>query len=159
MVDTNFKNSDGTFNRQKWLDFMNTSIQSIPYINSWTGHTVDLVNQHTKVIDWRPSSCRSHNENNAPYWNRNDSYKVFDKNRGWVGTHYSPAEVVKGNEQLTENVLYLINPSNWQKGTKVCVIYTDKTWRYLGFWEYAQYGLKKYIPLKVQDQLKKLGVL
>ena len=40
----NFSNSDGSFNKDLWLDFMNTSIQSIPYINSWKAHTVKLVN-------------------------------------------------------------------------------------------------------------------
>ena len=156
----NFKNADGSFNRDKWLDFMNTSIKSIPYINSWTGHTVGLVNQLSKEIDWSPSSCKSlKTNNNAPYWNRNDLYQVFDNKRGWVNTHVSPAEIVRGNDELTENVLYVINPDNWQKGAKVCVIYPDRTWRYLGFWEYAQYGLKKYIPFKIQDQLKKLDVL
>jgi len=156
----NFNNSDGSFNKDLWLDFMNTSIQSIPYINSWKANTVGLVNQQSKEIDWSPSSCKSLETNNfAPYCNRNHQFQVFDKTRGWVNTHELPSDVVTNNEKLTENVLYLINPSDWQKGAKVCVIYPDKTWRYLGFWEYSQYGLKKYIPNKIKEQLVKLGVL
>ena len=155
----NFNNADGSFNRDKWLDFMNTSIQSIPYINTWDGHTVGLVNEHTKVINWSPSYDNTAHNEHLPYVIFDDVYKIWDKTKGWVDSFTTPTQLLKNNDELTENVLYLINPQNWQKGARVCVIYPDRTWRYLGFWEYAQYGLKKYIPFKVQDQLKKLGVL
>ena len=56
----NFNNADGSFNRDKWLDFMNTSIQSIPYFNAISGSTSKIVNQQSKKVQWA-GACRLFN--------------------------------------------------------------------------------------------------
>ena len=53
----NFNNPDGSFNRDKWLDFMNTSIQSIPKINSWVGGG-DFLDSKTNKINFNLSNRR-----------------------------------------------------------------------------------------------------
>ncbi len=57
----NYKNSDGSFNREKWLNWMNAAIQSIPFIGSWTGHTVKVVKHVDKKINWTFSSDHAKN--------------------------------------------------------------------------------------------------
>ena len=40
------------FTYQDWLDGFTQKIQEIPYITAWTGHTVKIVNQQSKKIDF-----------------------------------------------------------------------------------------------------------
>tara|TARA_B100001939_G_scaffold333990_1_gene334531 strand:+ start:700 stop:1188 length:489 start_codon:yes stop_codon:yes gene_type:complete len=158
-VKLNFNNPDGSFNRDKWLDFMHTSIQSIPKINSWVGGK-DFIDSKTNKIKFNLSSCQA---DNIAIRMPNNLYEYFG-DKGWTaGIQPEPYiftddEYSMGTMTTDKNMLFrLANVYSW--GYTFLVVYPDRTWRYLGFWEYAQYGLKKYIPFKVQDQLKKLGVL
>ena len=159
----NFNNPDGSFNKDAWIDFMNTAIQSIPYINTWTGHTVGLVNQQSKVIDWSSSFCtRKRINQTLPSIKKYQSFEIWDSEIGWTKPNGNPIDYIESYDfETTKIKLFKVYDTGFGSGQniKFLVIYPDKTWRYLGFWEYAQYGLKKYIPFKVQDQLKKLGVL
>lgn len=40
------------FTYQDWLDGFTQKIEEIPYITAWTGHTVKIVNQQSKKIDF-----------------------------------------------------------------------------------------------------------
>jgi len=147
----NFNNADGSFNRDKWLDFMNTKIQSIGFYSAWTGHTAKIVNQQTKKISWADSSCNIGKfVSKAP---RHTVYYKWNINEGWTHS-VSPSKYINNPTDKIE-----IFKESADFHTHFVVVYPNGQWRYLGYWEYAQYGLKKYIPFKVQDQLKKLGVL
>ena len=153
----NFNNPDGSFNRDKWLDFMHTSIQSIPKINSWVGGS-DLVDTKTNKINFNLSSCQA---DNIAIRMPNNLYEYFGDNGWTAGIQPEPYVFTEGQygKMTTDRNMLFRLPNVYTWGYTFLVVYPDRTWRYLGFWEYAQYGLKKYIPFKVQDQLKKLGVL
>lgn len=44
--------SNSEFSYQDWLDGFTAKINEIPFISAWTGHTVKIVNQQTKKIDF-----------------------------------------------------------------------------------------------------------
>ena len=147
----NFNNIDGSFNRDKWLDFMNTSIQSIPYFNAISGSTSKIVNQQSKKIQWAGSSC-----NRDKFLSKsNSNYEKWDSENGWE-LSMSPSNYINNPTDKIE--IFKVNLT-FDGGAEFLVVYPNGQWRFLGYWEYAQYGFKKYIPTKIQDQLKKLGVL
>lgn len=153
----NFNNPDGSFNRDKWLDFMNTSIQSIPYINTWTGHTVGLVNKQTKEISWSGSSCNRDKFISSSQTN-SIKYEKWDINNGWEMSIALSNFIKNPTDKIEIFKVYDVAFGSGQN-IKFVVVYPNGQWRFLGYWEYAQYGFKKYIPYKIQEQLKKLGVL
>ena len=68
----NFNNPDGSFNRDKWLDFMNTKIDNIGFYSAWTGHTVKIVNQQSKYIDFYGACICRERMNKFNGWNIKD---------------------------------------------------------------------------------------
>ena len=151
MVDTNFKNSDGTFNRQKWLDFMNTSIQSIPYFNTISGSTSKIVNQQSKKVQWSSSSC-----NRDKFISKSKSYyEKWDCVNGWEFTSSPGNYIDNPTEKIEIFKVYL----TFESGAEFIVVYPNGEWRFLAFWEYAQYGFKKYIPTKIKTYLQRDGLI
>ena len=147
----NFNNPDGSFNRSAWLDFMNTSIQSIPYFNAISGSTSKIVNQQTKKVQWAGSSC-----NRDKFLSKaNKSYEKWDSNNGWEHS-MSPSNYISNPTDKIE--IFKVNLT-FDGGAEFLVVYPNGQWRFLGYWEYAQYGLKKYIPTKIQNYLKRDGLL
>jgi len=93
----------------------------------------------------------------------NNLYEYFG-DKGWTaGIQPEPYiftddEYSMGTMTTDKNMLFrLANVYSW--GYTFLVVYPDRTWRFLGYWEYAQYGLKKYIPTKIQGYLKRDGLL
>tara|TARA_R100000742_G_C4198988_1_gene28683 strand:+ start:32 stop:505 length:474 start_codon:yes stop_codon:yes gene_type:complete len=147
----NFNNPDGSFNRDKWLDFMNTSIQSIPYFNAITGGTSKIVNQQSKKVQWAGSSCNRDN-----FVTRAKTvYEKWDSEEGW-SLVFSPRDYIDNpTDKIEIFKVYL----TFESGAEFIVVYPNGEWRFLGYWEYAQYGFKKYIPQKIQTYLKRDGLL
>ena len=131
----NFKNSDGTFNRQKWLDFMNNAIQN---------------------IDER---LPTKNLKNSLLWKNNLAYRVSTFDNGWQLNHsLYDLEFINQDKVLVkcepEKELRIIakDTKNKQshfllkKFTKFAIYYpkTNQV-RELDMSEYADLGLKKYI--------------
>ena len=147
----NFNNLDGSFNRDKWLDFMNTSIQSIPYFNAISGSTSKIVNQQSKKIQWAGSSC-----NRDKFLSKsNSNYEKWDSENGWE-LSMSPSNYINNPTDKIE--IFKINLT-FEGGAEFLVVYPNSQWRFLGYWEYAQYGFKKYIPTRIQEYLKRNGLL
>ena len=147
----NFNNSDGSFNRNKWLDFMNTSIQSIPYFNAISGATSKIVNQQTKEISWAGSSC-----NRDKFLSKaNSKYEKWDSKNGWE-LSMSPSNYISNP---TDKIEIFKSALTFESGAEFLVVYPNGQWRFLGYWEYAQYGLKKYIPTKIQTYLKRNNLI
>lgn len=147
----NFNKADGSFDRDKWLEFMNTSIQSIPYFNAISGATSKIVNQQTKEIAWSGSSC-----NRDKFLSKaNSNYEKWDSNNGWEFTS-SPRNYI---DNPTEKIELFKSHLTFEGGAEFLVVYPNGQWRFLGYWEYAQYGLKKYIPTRIQTYLKRDGIL
>ena len=147
----NFNNIDGSFNRDKWLDFMNTSIQSIPYFNAISGSTSKIVNQQSKKIQWAGSSC-----NRDKFLSKsNSNYEKWDSENGWE-LSMSPSNYINNPTDKIE--IFKVNLT-FDGGAEFLVVYPNGQWRFLGYWEYAQYGFKKYIPTKIQEYLKRDGLL
>jgi len=188
----NFSNSDGSFNKDLWLDFMNTAIQSIPYINSWTANTVHIQfnaggKDNKNKISFATSSCTVKKRENNSIFLLNNIYVPTDNNfttqrwdseKGWIHFPNRLANYISDTRQSDDEKLdddYIKNYGFEAKNkgqielfaldkqgalvTDFVVVYPDRTWRYLGKWEYASLGLKKYIPAKIQKQLIQLGVL
>ena len=147
----NFNNPDGSFNRDKWLDFMNTSIQSIPYFNAISGSTSKIVNQQSKKVQWSGSSC-----NRDKFLSKsNSNYEKWDSVNGWEFTS-SPRNYIDNPTGKIE--IFKIHLT-FEYGAEFLVVYPNGQWRFLGYWEYAQYGFKKYIPKTIQGYLKRDGLL
>jgi len=147
----NFNNIDGSFNRDKWLDFMNTSIQSIPYFNAISGSTSKIVNQQSKKIQWAGSSC-----NRDKFLSKsNSNYEKWDSENGWE-LSMSPSNYINNPTDKIE--IFKVNLT-FDGGAEFLVVYPNGQWRFLGYWEYAQYGFKKYIPTRIQEYLKRNGLL
>ena len=174
----NFNNADGSFNRDKWLDFMNTKINNIGFYSAWTGHTVKIVNQQTKKINFketvnledreeRLAFCRRYTD----FYSRPKSFFNGDrwcKENGWISnfkdsSDISFANLLTGMQFDTldtlpkEKTLYRVGVND---GVNFVVYMPEyNSIRTLGYWEFAGLGLKKYLNYKVKDQLEKLGVL
>lgn len=147
----NFNNPDGSFNRDKWLDFMNTAIQSIPYFNAISGSTSKIVNQQSKKVQWAGSSC-----NRDKFLSKaNSNYEKWDSVNGWELSS-SPRNYIDNPSEKIE--IFKVHLT-FEGGAEFIVVYPNGQWRFLGYWEYAQYGFKKYIPTKVQGYLKRDGLL
>ena len=177
----NFNNPDGSFNRAKWLDFMNTQIDNIGLFSAWTGHTVKIINQQSKDINFfRCILLDDEDKRNlysmisyyTDFYSRTQGFygaDRWDKEKGWVypknekefgnsfGIFMSNIRNNRLNDLPKERTLYKVAMD--KKVQFVLYMPEYNAVRTLGYWEYAQYGLKKYIPFKIQDQLKKLGVL
>jgi|TARA_B100001094_G_C18098977_1_gene754638 hypothetical protein len=159
----NYTNSDGSFNREKWLNWMNAAIQSIPFIGSWSGHTVKVVNQLDKKINWTFSSDHAKNNPHTvdyPTFHKDTRFQVWDEAKGFVDCLTSPSNYVKDEMEVDKVTLFKVQPIKWGPyvNYKFLVLYPNKEWRFLGLWEFDSYGLKKYVPYAIQAQLKKLGV-
>jgi len=80
------------FNYQDWLDGFTEKIESIPYISAWTGHTVKIVNQQTKKIDFAGNWSMDNEEDIVAlsrlvydYYSRKHYFSYrFDSVDGWV---------------------------------------------------------------------------
>ena len=186
----NFNNPDGSFNKDAWIDFMNTAIQSIPYINSWKADTVHIQynaggKDNKNKIRFAPSSCivekgdktykSTHSINGLPVPNDNYfSASRWDREKGWVHFPNRISNYISDTNQLDDEKLddnYIKNYGFEAKNkgqielfaldkqgnlvSNFVVVYPDRTWRYLGYWEYASLGLKKYIPFKIKKNLEK----
>jgi len=135
----NFNNADGSFNRDKWLDFMNTAISNID--ETLPTQTLDDSLAYANIIS-------------------NNTY-IFDK--GWIPQHsLDSVKYVKNSKILikcepkkimTEYVAEFINKPKakqqrfiLKKLTKFLVYYpkTNQV-REIDMSEYADLGLKKYI--------------
>ena len=149
----NFNNADGSFSREKWLDFMNTSIQSIPYFNSISGSTSKIVNQQSKEVSWSGSSCLR----DKFLTSASSNYEQWDSEKGWTIPNYSPKKYV--DDKLSNKIEIFKNHLHFEGGASFLVVYPNGQWRYLGYWEYAKYGFKKYIPTRIQTYLKRDGLL
>ena len=174
----NFNNPDGSFNRDKWLDFMNNKINNIGFYSAWTGHTVKIVNQQSKNINFkgvvnledreeRLAFCRRYTN----FYSRQKSFYTgdrWDKEKGWISNFKDSSDIsffnlMNGMQFDTldnlpkEKTLYKVGVND---GVNFVVYIPEhNSVRTLGFWEYAGLGLKKYLNYKVKDQLEKLGVL
>ena len=149
----NFNNADGSFNRDKWLDFMNTSIQSIPYFNAISGSTSKIVNQQSKKVQWAGSSC-----NRDKFLSKsNSTYEQWDSKSGWDIYTHSPKDYI--DNKLSDKIEIFKITLTFEGGAEFLVIYPNGQWRFLGYCEYAQYGLKKYIPTRIQGYLKRDGLI
>lgn len=184
----NFNNPDGSFNRSAWLEFMNNAIQSIPYINSWSGDTVHIQynaggKDNKNTIRFAPSSCivekmqynSAHKRKGLPIPLDNyHSVSRWDSEKGWT---YFPNKIANyitdtnsaNNEMLDNDYIKNFGFEARNKGQielfaldmqgnmvkNFVVVYPDRTWRYLGKWEYASLGLKKYIPFHIKKNLEK----
>ena len=174
----NFNNSDGSFNRDKWLDFMNTKIDSIGFFSPWTGHTAKIVNQQSKYIDfWLVADLDNDNDIigiTRQYTNFYSLNKDFfngdrwDREYGWVRSSKDSKGLTffwfmcalqqrNFNELPKERTLYKVAMD--RKTHFVVYMPEHNAVRTLGYWEYAGLGLKKYLYYKIENQLKKLGVL
>ena len=178
MVDTNFKNSDGTFNRQKWLDFMNFQIDDIGFYSAWTGHTAKIVNQKSKVIDFQKVVDIENKDSIISFVRQYTDFFAqtpdffggdrWDKDNGWISgykdeegiTFYEFMWALRLNEfhrLPKERTFYKVAMD--RKIQFVVYMPEFNAVRTLGFWEYKNLGLKKYIYWKYEEYLKKLGVL
>lgn len=80
------------FTYQDWLDGFTEKIESIPYISAWTGHTVKIVNQQTKKIDFAGNWSMDNEEdimrlasaNTDRFNDRSYASARFDSVDGWV---------------------------------------------------------------------------
>jgi len=174
----NFNNSDGSFNRDKWLDFMNTKINNIGFYSAWTGHTVKIVNQQSKKISFQEVVNVNNRDNTlgfvrqyTDFYSKSKSFYTgdrWDSEKGWVSNFKDNTDssffnlmwALQLNSLDTlpkEKTLYRVGVD---KGVTFVVYMPEyNSIRTLGFWEFAGLGLKKYLNYKVKDQLEKLGVL
>ena len=103
-----------------------------------------------------------------------NSVKVWDSEKGWT---YFPNRIANyisdtrqdDDEKLDDDYIKNYGFEARNKGQiqlfaldmqgsyvkNFVVVYPDRTWRYLGKWEYASLGLKKYIPFKIKKNLEK----
>jgi len=131
----NFNNSDGSFNKDLWLDFMNNGIQNID-------ETVPTKNLRDSLL-----------------WKNNLAYRVSTFDNGWQPNHsLYDLEFIKQDKVLVkcepEKELRIIakDSKNKQshfllkKFTKFAIYYpkTNQV-REIDMSEYADLGLKKYI--------------
>ena len=131
----NFSNSDGSFNKDLWLDFMNTAIQNVD-------ETLP-----TKTLQ------------DTLLWKNNLAYRVSTFDNGWQPNHsLYDLEFINKDKVLVkcepEKELRIIakNPKNKQshfllkKFTKFAIYYSKTNQiREIDMFEYEQLGLKKYI--------------
>lgn len=170
----NFNNSDGNFDRDKWLDFMNTKINNIGFYSAWTGHTTKIVNQQSKKIDFfkvtnldDKDSVSSFKRQYTDFYSNPKSFysaERWDKNKGWLKNDYFDTSFVGFMFSLN-------NPKDLPKERTLFKVAMDRkvhfvfympefnSIRTVGYWEFAGLGFKKYLNHKVKDQLEKLGVL
>ena len=135
----NFNNPDGSFNKDAWIDFMNTAIQNID-------ETMPTKNLQDTLL-----------------WKNNLSYRVSTFDNGWNPNHsLYDLEFINKNKVLVkcepEKELRIIakDSNNKQshfllkKFTKFAIYYpeTNKV-REINMSEYSDLGLKKYI---IRDQ-------
>tara|TARA_A100001201_G_C4018865_1_gene179922 strand:+ start:74 stop:631 length:558 start_codon:yes stop_codon:yes gene_type:complete len=177
----NFNNLDGSFNRDKWLDFMNTKINSIGFYSAWTGHTAKIVNKQSKDINFfRCVLLDDEDRRNldgmisyyTDFYSRTKGFygaDRWDKEKGWVypkkekefgnsfGYFMSNIRNNRLNDLPKERTLYKVAMD--KKVQFVLYMPEYNAVRTLGYWEYAGLGLKKYIYFKYENYLKKLGVL
>tara|TARA_Y100000114_G_C11695916_1_gene295986 strand:+ start:535 stop:954 length:420 start_codon:yes stop_codon:yes gene_type:complete len=136
----NFKNSDGTFDRQKWLDFMNNAIQN---------------------IDER---LPTKNLKDSLLWKNNAAYRVSTFDNGWQLNHsLYDLEFLNQDKVLVKcepnKYLEWIDKAPRKKGsyfnqgylllkklTKFAIYYRETNQiREIDMSEYIDLGLKKYI--------------
>ena len=174
----NFNNADGSFNRDKWLDFMNTKINSIGFYSAWTGHTAKIIHKDTKKIAFNQVLYLDNDENRETFVREYTNFygirpafyygERWDKEKGWVrkdkeNNFYwfmKNTEMANFKDLPKQKTLFKVTYGATQNKTQF-VLYMPEynAVRTLGYWEYAGLGLKKYIYFKYENYLKKLGVL
>jgi hypothetical protein len=134
-------------------------------------------------IMFAPSSCivekmeynSAHKINGLPVPMDNYHFvSVWDSEKGWTYFPNRLANYISDTDQLSNEKLdddYIKNygfearnkgqiqlfalDKQHNMVRNFVVVYPDRTWRYLGKWEYASLGLKKFIPYKIKKNLEK----